>query len=89
MCLREEREVDLPPSELGKTLLLERTQKGLSQYQLAEKSGVRRSVIANLESGQVQSIWAVSWVALARALEIPAEKVTRDSDLGEEDGRHE
>lgn len=52
-----------------------RESKGLSQEDLAEKSGVSRAVISSLECGHRSSITSRTMSALATALQTPATKI--------------
>lgn len=74
-------EIDQPPLPFnGRTLSSARTLRGLTQVELAERVGLSRQQIYNLERGDVKSPPASTLRALAAALEVPVEYFTRHPD---------
>lgn len=52
-----------------------RTRKGLSQEELAEKSGVARSIISALENGKASCVTTKTMQAIASALECKVSEI--------------
>lgn len=66
----------VPPDLIPGVLIgLARSQRGLSQVELAERIGMNRSTLGSLETG-ARHVTAVRAEALAAALEIPADLIT-------------
>jgi transcriptional regulator with XRE-family HTH domain len=57
-----------------------RREAGLSQLELARLSGVHRTVITRLESGERQPYWVVV-VCLAKALGVPTDAFRAEGDF--------
>lgn len=60
----------LSQGELGKRLLLSRRDLGWNQDDLAEKSGISRGYISNIERGRITNVGVEVVFALAEALEV-------------------
>jgi transcriptional regulator with XRE-family HTH domain len=57
-----------------------RTDRGLSQAQLAERAGLRQSTISELETGTSQSVAFSTLESLAKALGVePGQLLTREA----------
>ncbi len=63
---------DLPSSGFGAQLRLRRDEKGWTQKQLAEASGIHTNTIARLERGEHEPAWPLV-LALAKALGVSCE----------------
>src|ERR1035437_6623557 len=71
---------DPEPNELAQRLAVAPTARGLSQGELARRSGVGQSRISRIESGEKAQPAFADVVALAHALELTLETLTeRDS----------
>lgn len=62
---------------LGETIRAERTKAGLSQEQLAEKAGLARNYIGNVERAEYK-ITVETLALIARALNLRVLDLTRD-----------
>lgn len=60
-------------TELGQTIAQRRQERGLSQYELAERTGIHRSLIGRIESGEIRRPDPAKLARLAAALDLSTE----------------
>ena len=63
------------------TLKVERVKRNLTQKQLKELSGVSMVTIGKIERGDVEKVTLVTYKKLAKALDIPVEKLIKESEV--------
>ncbi len=72
--------------EIGKRLQNLRRRKGLSQGELAERSGISRASITNLERGGAGDVRAETLARLAAALEVDLTALVAERRVGSDEG---
>ena len=75
------------PSVFGRRLQAFRKRRGLSQNQLAQRSGVPRPTISSLESGAQLGISLENALKLAAALNVTVDMLAHGDPLEEDESR--
>jgi transcriptional regulator with XRE-family HTH domain len=68
-----------PREALGKAVLALRVERGLTQEQLADASGLHATYISGIERGQRNPSWE-TMVKIARGLEVPLSELARRAE---------
>ena len=68
-----------PLTQLGSTIRQRRQELGLSQEDLAEKSGLHRNYIGGVERGE-RNIGFINLVRVAEALEMPLSRLMKEME---------
>lgn len=76
---RPEKVVPMVTERFGCRLKRLREASKLTQEELAQQSGVGRTTIAKLESGERAGLSAGALVLLARALNLPIDELVKDT----------
>ena len=71
-------------SRVGRRVRLLRERRGLTQEELAERSGVSRSLIANLETGANRGLQIENAIKIADALGVSLDLLARGDVLDSE-----
>jgi len=66
---------------MGWKLKEARVEKGITQQELADLSGINRVTIALIESGKTQDVMSSTILKLARALDKPIEEIFFDETV--------
>ena len=74
-------------NELGKFIRGKRTEKGLSQRELANAAGISNAEISRLEAGKRKASSPAVFKAIAKALNVPVEVLLEKSGIIEEGKR--
>ena len=74
-------------NELGKFIREKRTEKGLSQRELANAAGISNAEISRLEAGKRKASSPAVLKAIAKALNVPVEVLLEKSGIIEEGKR--
>jgi transcriptional regulator with XRE-family HTH domain len=76
----------LQPGLVGRNIVRIRERLGLRQAELAERAGLRKSTLSNLERGQNQQPTAATLAKIAAALDVPVDALT-STEVGQLDVR--
>ena len=75
-------------NELGKFIREKRTEKGLSQRELANAAGISNAEISRLEAGKRKASSPAVLKAIAKALNVPVETLLEKAGIIEEGKQH-
>ena len=70
---------------IGERIRQIRTQKGMSQAQLAEKAGLSLPVISSIENAH-SKVWLITFAKIAESLEVSADDILRLNTPGPSSG---
>jgi transcriptional regulator with XRE-family HTH domain len=75
---------EVPPSALGAAIRAKRLERGLSQAELAARSGKHPTYLNGIERGHRNPTWTVL-SAIAAALDVPLSRLVDDAERLAED----